>query len=431
MLKSIFFIKKDRVVEIIYKFVLSLENNMTNKFIQEINSGSKSASIKKEILCYYINNGENTLADLGREINLSIPTVTKLVGELMEDGYVIDFGKQETAGGRRPNIYGLNHDSGYFVGVDINHFDMNIGMINFNGVMVDSNMNIPYEVGHSAEKFEELCSIIEDFLNHSGVSREKIISMGVNISGRVNTRSGHSYSYFYFDERPLTEIFSERFDMSVSIDNDSRAMTYGEFLSGCIQGEKNIVFINATWGLGMGLIINGELYYGKSGFSGEVGHFPTFSNEVLCHCGKKGCLETEASGSYIHRVFMEKLKSGSTSILSKKYKKGENITLADIVNSALKDDVMAIELIEEVGSTLGKAIAGLINIFNPELVVIGGILAQAGDYLFLPLRSAVKKYSLNLVNSDTSLKLSKLGDKSGIIGACMLARSKTVGLINQ
>ena len=90
---------------------------------------------------------------------------------------------------------------------------------------------------------------------------------------------------------------------------------------------------------------------------------------------------------------------------------------------------MAIELIEEVGITLGKATAGLINIFNPELVIIGGPMAQAGDYFFLPLQSSIKKYSLNLVSSDSAIRLSKLGDKAGIIGACMLARSKTVGLI--
>ena len=95
----------------------------------------------------------------------------------------------------------------------------------------------------------------------------------------------------------------------------------------------------------------------------------------------------------------------------------------------MQDDILAIELIEEVGTTLGKSMAGLINIFNPELVVIGGAMAEAGDYLLLPLRSSIKKYSLNLVSSDSKLKLSKLGDKAGIIGASMLARSKTIGLI--
>ncbi len=402
---------------------------MTNKFIQEINSGSKTGSLKKEILCYYINNGETSLADLGKEMNLSIPTITKLVGELIEDGYVDDFGKQETAGGRRPNIYGLNHNSGYFVGIDIDHSNLNIGMINFNGSLVASKMNIPYKAENTIDKFNELCDHVINFLDTCGIPKDKIINIGINLSGRVNPSSGLSYSLFFMEERPLTEIFEERFGIPTTIDNDTRAMAYGEYLSRGVKGEKNIIYINVGWGIGTGLIINGDLYYGKSGFSGEFGHSPTFDNEVLCHCGKKGCLETEASGSYIYRQFIEKLENGEISILSEKYEKGEEFHLKDIIDAALRDDTMAIELIEDVGITLGKATAGLINIFNPELVVIGGIMAQAGDYFFLPFQSSIKKYSLNLVSSDSTIKLSKLGDKAGIIGACMLARSKTVGLI--
>lgn len=402
---------------------------MTGKFMEEINSGTKNALLKKEILCYYINQGENTLADLGKEMSLSIPTVTKLVGELIDEGYVVDYGKLETAGGRRPNIYGLNQDSGYFMGVDVNYSSLSLGMINFNGVLIYSEIDIPFKVDNTIEKFEALCEIINNFITVSRIPRNKILNIGINIPGRINTRTGHSFSYFYLDERPLTEIFTEKLGINVSIDNDSRAMTYGEFLSGSVQGEKDIVYINIGWGLGMGLIINGELYYGKSGFSGEFGHYPTFENEKLCHCGKKGCLETEASGMYIYRTFIEKLKNGNTSVLSKKFKDGEELFLNDIIQAALQDDMLAIELIEEVGTTLGKSMAGLINIFNPELVVIGGALAEAGDYLLLPLRSAIKKFSLNMVSSDSKLRLSKLGDKAGIMGACMLARSKTIGLI--
>ena len=402
---------------------------MANKFIQEINSGSKNASLKKEILCHYINNGENTLADLGKEMGLSIPTITKLVGELIDAGYVVDYGKLETAGGRRPNIYGLNQDSGYFVGVDINYASVSLGIINFNGTLVNSKLHIPFVVDNSIEKFEEICLIISDFMDNCDIQQDKIISIGINIPGRVNTSSGHSYSYFYIDERPLTDLFTERLGVNTTIDNDTRAMTYGEFLAGSVQGEKDIVFINIGWGLGSGLIINSELYYGKSGYSGEFGHYPTFDNEKLCHCGKKGCLETEASGRYIYSTFKEKLKEGNTSILSKRFKAGEEFSLYDIIDAALEDDMMAIELIEEVGTTLGKGIAGLINIFNPELVVIGGALTEAGDYLLLPLRSSIRKYSLNMVSSDSKLKFSKLGEKAGIIGACMLARSKTIGLI--
>lgn len=403
-------------------------SEMTNKFIQEINSGSKTGSLKKEILCYYINNGENSLADLGKEMNLSIPTITKLVMELMEDGYVVDFGKQETSGGRRPNIYGLNHNSGYFVGVDIDHSSINIGMINFNGSLIDIKSDIPYKIGETTESIYALCNIINKYLDESDIPRNKILNVGVNISGRVNPRTGHSHSFF-LSERPLTEIFTEKLGIPTTIDNDTRALAYGEFLGGCVNEERNIIYINVGWGLGNALIINGELYYGKSGFSGEFGHNPTFENEVLCHCGKKGCLETEASGSYIHRTFIEKLNNGEISVLSKKYDAGEKITITDIIEAALNDDTMAIELIEKVGTTLGKATAGLINIFNPELVVIGGTMAMAEDYLYLPLQSSIKKYSLNLVSSDSEIKLSRLGNKAGVIGACMLARSKTVGLI--
>jgi len=402
---------------------------MKHTFIEEIEFGSKNALLKINIIRYYINNGENTLADLGKEMDLSVPTVTKLVGELIEEGYVVDFGKQETTGGRRPNIYGVNPDSGYFIGVDIKRFRINIGLINFKGDMVESKFSIPFIHENTQDSFDKLCVIINDFVDHLSVPKPKILSAGINISGRVNTETGHSYSLYFFSEKPLSEIFQERLGMHVTIDNDSRSMAYGEFMSGLVKGEKNILFVNVSWGLGLGIIIDGKLYYGKSGFSGEFGHLSTFDNEILCHCGKKGCLETQASGSFIHRRFLEKIKEGNSSILEKKIKKGESIIQEDILDAAMKEDMLAIELIEEVGNTLGKHIAGLINLFNPELVIIGGAVALTGDYLLLPIRSAVKKYSLNLVSKDTTIKLSKLGDKAGVVGACMLARSKMLGLI--
>ena len=399
------------------------------KFLEEIKQGIRSASLKKNIICYYINNGDDTLADLGKELNFSVPTVTKMVGELIEDGIVMDFGKMETPGGRRPNIYGLNQSSGYFIGVDISQKRVHIGLINFKGDLIDEQMDISFEEAHPHERFERLCEIIEDFMSHTVVPKDKILSIGINISGRVNPQTGHSYSFFYFDERPLTEMFEEKLGIDVSIDNDSRAMAYGEYIKGRVQAEKNIIYVNVGWGLGLGIIVNGQLYYGKSGFSGEFGHITAFENEILCHCGKKGCLETEASGSALYRKFLEKLHNGQSSLLTQQKENEDEITLNDIIDVALQEDILARELIEEVGNTLGKHVAGLINLFNPELVIIGGTLANAGDYLILPLRSAIKKYSLNLVNKDSSIKVSKLGDKAGLLGASLLARSKFIGLI--
>lgn len=401
---------------------------MKHTLQQEIELGTKSAALKLNIIRYYINNGENTLAELGREMFLSVPTVTKLVGELMEDGFVVDFGKQETSGGRRPNIYGVNPDSGYFMGIDMKFNSINIALINFNGHVVASSMDIPFKKENTPENLDEFCGIINDFIGSLTVPREKIMSAAINISGRVNTETGHSYSFYFFNERPLSEIFHEKLGIPVTIDNDSRAMCYGEYMSGVVKGEKNVVFINCSWGLGVGLITDGKLYYGRSGFSGEFGHTSAFENEIMCHCGKKGCLETEASASAVYRKLMEKIAEGNSTILQKKLNKNEDITVEDIIDATLKGDMLAIELVEEAGNTLGKHISWLINLLNPELVVIGGTLSLTGDYLLLPVKSAIRKYALNLISKDTTIKLSKLGENAGVIGACMLARKKMLNL---
>ncbi len=291
--------------------------------------------------------------------------------------------------------------------------------------MVELKNNIPYQLENTHEALEELCRLISDFIKKVNVCFEKILNININISGRVNPESGYSFSLFNFSERPLAEILSEKLNRQVCIDNDTRAMTYGEYMQGCVTGEKDIIFVNVSWGLGIGIIIDGKVYTGKSGFSGEFGHINAFDNEILCHCGKKGCLETEASGSALHRLLLERIQGGESSILSNRIDMKDNpLTLDEIIAAVNKEDLLCIEIVEEIGQKLGKQIAGLINIFNPELVIIGGTLSLTGDYITQPIKTAVRKYSLNLVNKDSAIMTSKLKDKAGIVGACMLARSR-------
>lgn len=402
---------------------------MKPTFVDEIRSGAKGVSLKVEIIRFYILHGITTIAELSKELNLSVPTVTKLVSELIDDGFVADFGKQETAGGRRPNMYGIRPESGYFMGVDIRDFGVNIALINFNGVVVASNKEIPYKQQNSPESLDVLCEIINNFMHKLTIPKDKILNVGINATGLVTTDSGHKYSRYFFNELPLSEIFKQKLGLHVTIDNDSRAMAYGEYMCGAGNKEKSVIFVDVSWGLGMGIINNGRLYYGKSGYAGEFGHISVFDNEVMCHCGKKGCLETQASGSYIHRRVLEEISKGNSTVLQKKVSRGESLVLDDIVKATLKGDMMAIELVEEVGITLGKHIAGLINLLNPELVIIGGTVAQTGDYLLFPIKTAIRKYSLNLVGNDTAVRISKLSDTAGVMGACMLARSKMLKMI--
>lgn len=337
----------------------------------------------------------------------------------------MNYGKQETSEGRPPNLYGLNPDSAYMVGVDIKASCLNIGLMNFTGDMVDIQMGVECRLSNTLESLEELTRHICNFIDKHKTIRERILQVGVNISGRVNPEEGYSFSMFNFEERPLAEILGERIGIPVSIDNDTRAMAYGELLKGAVKGEKDIVFINISWGLGSAFIIDGKIYTGRSGFSGEFGHFSVFDNEIICRCGKKGCLETEVSGSALHRILCEKVKSGQSSILSKRILTGEtSVTLEEIVEATNKEDILCIELVEEIGRKLGRYLAGLINLFNPELVVIGGTLALTEDYILQPIKTAIRKYSLNLVSKDSAVVLSKLQAKAGVIGACLLSRSK-------
>ncbi|MDE6085923.1 MAG: ROK family transcriptional regulator [Muribaculaceae bacterium] len=398
---------------------------MTSELIKAIESGSKNAMLKKRIINYYIYNGNSTISELSRALDISIPTVTKIIEEMCEKGLLLTYGKLETSEGRHPLLYGLNPDSGYFVGVDINIGSVNIALMNFNGEIVDHMMDTRIEITNTPEGLDALCRLISDFISRLDIDPSHILNVSVNISGRVNPDAGYSYSWFNIGEDPVAQVIGERIGYPVSIENDSRAMTYGEYLRGSISNLRNILFINLSWGLGLGIIIDGKIYLGNSGFAGELGHYPCYDNEVICHCGKKGCLETEASGNAIHRKLVERVQRGESSILSRAITEDPSkVSLKDIIEAINHEDVLCIELLEEIAHNIGKHIAGLINIFNPEEVVIGGLLSQTGDYLVQPIRSSVRKHSLNLVNRDTNISLSRLKDKAGVIGACMLARTR-------
>lgn len=397
---------------------------MRHQLLQQIEKGSKNALMKKRIITHYIYNGNSTITDLAKELDLSIPTVTKFITEMTDEGFINDYGKLETSGGRHPSLYGLNPDSGYFIGVELNRDALNIALINFKGDLIDSKRGIDYHFDNNEKRIDDLVTIIRDYINQLNLDHNKILNINVSIAGRVDPDNGYSYSNYSFEKVSLAEILTKKLSYPVSIDNDTRAIAFGEFMKGAVENEKNIIFINLSWGIGMGIIINGKLYTGKSGFSGEFGHVNTYDNEIICHCGKKGCLETEASGMAFHRILLERIKNGENSILSEQIKANKEITLNQLIDATLREDMLCIEIIEEIGEKLGKQISGLINIFNPELVIIGGALAQTGDYITQPIITSVRKYSLNLVNKDSKITSSKLLDRAGVIGSCMLARSR-------
>ena len=388
----------------------------------------KNRLLKRLIINRLDISGNVTIAELSKELNISTPKITTLINELTDHGLIKDYGKVDSTGGRRASLYGLVAESCFFIGVDIKRFYINIGLLDFKKNLVTVKEKIPYKLENSLDAYQRLMVIIKEYISELPIDKQKVLALGINLSGRVNHNTGYSYSFFHFHEEPLSQTIEQETGIRTFIENDSRAMAYGEFCSGVVSNEKNVLFVNMDYGVGLGILIEGKVYYGKSGFSGEFGHIPFYNNELICGCGKKGCLETEVSGQALLRMVKEKIAAGSSTILSQKVNDPNDLKLEDLIEAAKNEDMLMIELLAELGEKLGRALAVLINLFNPELVILGGTLSETADYLRLPARSALNKYSLSLVNNDTQVKLSKLGEKAGVMGACLIARNKVLSV---
>ncbi|MGN0002078.1 MAG: ROK family transcriptional regulator [Sphingobacterium composti] len=407
---------------------------MTSNFFKDIHEATKNGvaykniRLKKKILAYFATNETATIAELSKEFNISIPKINECITELSEDELVKDYGKSTSAVGRKPNTYGLVANSAYFIGVQVGSENLSISMINMKKDIVSKKDNIPYVLENNEESLLAICKEINQFIDKHNILKAKILGIGINLSGRINYRTGYSYSYFNFYEDPLSKFFEENIGIPAFLENDTKALSYAEFSSGILSEEKDALFVNVDNGIGLGIMINGQLYYGKSGFSGEFGHISIFDNDIICKCGKKGCLETEASGYALIRLVTEQINNGATSSLTKKFKKLEDIKLNDIIAAAKKDDNLCIEAINHIGDKLGRGIASLINIFNPELIIIGGVVAKSEEYLSLPLKNAVNKYSLSTVNRDTKIILSFKNENLASYGACLLLRDRLLNI---
>ena len=388
----------------------------------------KNNIIKRNIIAYMALNGECTLSELTRELHISVPTMTKLVQELVDDLIVIDLGKVETPGGRRPNVFGLANSAIYFAGINVGRDHMTYVVTDLQNNVISERTDNTFELVDRPQCLERICQNIEAFVADCGIDREKILGVGVSMVGRVNPETGRSYKYFTSSEESLTDIISSRIGIRVMLENDTRARCYAEYTTGKSKNESNVIYLHMGRGVAIGIVIDGKLYYGKNGFAGEFGHIPFFDNEIICACGKKGCLETEVSGIAIEDKIVHLIKNGVNTHLREMYDRGESIHINDIIAAARNDDNLAIELIEEAGEKVGKAVAFLINTFNPETVIVGGNLAQAGEYLMLPLKSSTNKYSLNLVYKDTKFRVSKMADSANAWGVAMLIRNKVIGL---
>ncbi len=384
-------------------------------------------SIRSQILSLLAHQESCTIPQAAKQLGLSVGTVTKYIGALVEEGTMQDNGATESASGRKPHLFSLKADARLFLGVDVSDRYIHVGAMDFRGEMNPVQFKEEYDLDGKGA-FGRLCDILRKSVEQAEAAGLRPAGICVALPGRIDSVTGESFSNFYIPGRPLVARLQQVVGIPVSIYNDTRAMTYGEFLKGAGVGTRNMLMINVNWGLGMGIVIDGRVYSGKSGYAGEFGHVYGFDNQVICRCGKRGCNETEISGQALQRHLVERIRSGYSSILSPRVLSSDKpLSLDEIMDAVAREDVLCIEVIEQIGTHLGRKTAGLINVFNPEIIVVGGELAMTGDYLLDPMRMAVNKHAIHLVSQDTRICRGALGMDAGIVGACLVARSRYIG----
>lgn len=380
----------------------------------------KKTRYKRSILKQFYFSRSLSCADLCEKMDKSLPLVTKLINELLEEGKVIETGLAPSTGGRRPLMYSIRPDIQYVVAVSMDQLVTRIALM-------DMYNNYVGEVGkidlHLAKNTKSLCVLTEaiaTFIKKTGVDRTKIAGIGIAMPGFIDVKKGVNYSFLTSPNGSITRYISEAIGLPVIIDNDSSLIALAELRFGAAKNEKNAMVINMGWGVGLGLILDGELYRGDNGFAGEFSHIPVFTNNKLCSCGKSGCLETETSLLVLVEKAIEGLKAGRVSSL-------EGIPIDNpeeannlIIKSALEGDQLAVELLSEIGYKIGRGVAILIHLLNPKLIVLSGRGSMAGKIWQAPIQQALNEYCIPRLAHNATIEVSDMGYKAELIGAATL-----------
>lgn len=379
------------------------------------------ASLKKKryknriIKLIYLNKSLSIL-DIINKMQLSAPTVQTLLNELMEEQFVEVKGTGTSSGGRRPNLFGLVENSMYVLSIDIGRHSTRFAIFNVGNKNVTGIRYLPVILESNMKVIDEIHAFANKVISESDIDKKKIIGIGLDMPGLIDSVKGKNYTFFNF-EKPLKTILEEKFRMPVVISNDAHAKASAEFRFGMAKGKKNVVVVHLGWGLGTGLILDGKLYRGANGFSGEFAHIPMQENGYLCNCGKKGCLETIVSAMALTRNVVSSLQSGEESIITSLVENNLDLVEPNIILQAAKSgDQFAIKAFSELGHDLGRGLAVLVQTLNPELIVLGGILAKAEKYLTTSVEQSLQSYTIPNIRHGVKIVNSRLGDEANLLG---------------
>ncbi len=366
------------------------------------------------------------IADIANSLSRSIPSVTKQINELLSKNIVVEKGYAASTGGRKAMQYMINEDLSYtIVSLSIDQFYTAITLSNLKGDIMSSLENLPVDL-RDPDAAKVLLKTVDRFFSTNNTDLKQVIGIGISMPGFVNSETGLNESYN--SDSPLyniKELIEQKFNVPAVIDNDSRCVAWAEKKFGNAQDSSHSLVINLNWGVGLGILINDDIFKGTSGFAGEFSHIPLSDELTLCSCGKRGCLEVEASVSAAIRNIEKDIKNGEYSIYEKLVEEYDNKAEA-LIESVHIGDQIAINNIGKIGYLLGKGISTLIHILNPNKIIISGRGAEIGYILAPHIQVAVNEYSIPKISKKTSIEISDLHKRAQQLGTTALVIEKYI-----
>lgn len=367
--------------------------------------------------------GPVSRAGIAKITGLNPATVSSNVNELLKDGLVIETGSGESSGGRRPVMVQLNSEGFHCIGVDMGISKVKTALTDLEGRISRKSIIFYPEEADEQAIMDIIKQSIYDVLEKSGEERNSIIGIGIGVHGIANSKNGISVyaPAFRWRNVDIAKILGDEFQLPVFIDNDVRTMALGERWFGAARGVDDFVFINIGSGIGSGIMIGGELYTGTSFGAGEIGHISIDDSGPICNCGNYGCLEVMASGPAIVRRVINQIKIGKSTLVTGLVDDDLSKVSGEIIYEAAKmGDAVARDTLQETGRYIGTAVSNLINILNPRLILIGGGVSMAGDFIMEPLIEVAKKKSLKDSAENVSIMPAGLKENCGVVGAATL-----------
>jgi predicted NBD/HSP70 family sugar kinase len=361
-----------------------------------------------------------TLQEIAEVIKISVPTCTKLVNELAKKRLVSKTQKQITGQGRKPATYLLNRDKFFAVGVEILSKFLHASVVNLDFETVYEKVNRDFTLEDTSECLQFILEFIASTIQASGIRKSYIIGVGIGMVESMNSRIAKPIDYFQQDGLSIAQQIEKELGLPVLIDNETRVIAIAEQVLGIAKAVANVLVVKVSRTIGMGIIINGVVITGSAGLSGNLSHTRFYKTSRLCYCGKKGCLGTAIGGDALFLDLKEALENDATSI---HFQRGrmDMYKYHDILNAANEGDELSIQLVQKQGDHLGEALGNVLNLLNPELLIIDGEYLMLGDLFLDAVKNGLRKTTLPGVLQNCQIKASTLGRYlSSKAGAVML-----------